>query len=293
MQIAKPFWSSATYLVYLGGLTVLGAALSALSYLSMHYGDAAYAGWALLVYVVLEAIAGALLPRHRITSGVFAFAAVFGFAGLALALWKWFGWIDGRSGTGSPFAGFHVSRLSLVLVVLLVAIAAVQVFRFPLLVILVVGLSWYLVTDLISNGGNWSAWVTLVFGLVLLLVAVAIDGGERRPYGFWVHVGAGLLFGGALLYFWHSGNWRWALIAVSAVVFMRLAPPTGRSSWAVIGSIGWLAAATHFTIEWWHHGVPIFGGGGGTTRGWVPPLVFAIAGFSLVAFGFALSRRER
>ena len=39
--VPKPRWTTASYLIYAGGLTVLGAALGALAYLSSQYGDAA------------------------------------------------------------------------------------------------------------------------------------------------------------------------------------------------------------------------------------------------------------
>ena len=52
--VLKPVWTTSSFLIYPGGLTVLGAALVALSYLAGQYGDVAYVGWALLVLVVLE-----------------------------------------------------------------------------------------------------------------------------------------------------------------------------------------------------------------------------------------------
>lgn len=290
MNILKPYWSSSTFLVYAGGATVLGAASSALGYLSSQYGAGAYAAWALLVFAVLFAIAAALRPARRVAAGVFAFVAVIAFIALLAALWKWFGWNPGAG--RSPFDGFHVARLGLELLVIVAAVAALRSFRAPLLVSIVAATSYLFVTDLISNGGNWSAWVSVVVGLVLLLVGVTLDAGVRRPYGFWVHVVAGATFGGALIFFWHSGNWRWALVAVASAVFVRIAVATRRSSWAVFGALGLLTAATHYTVEWWHRGLPFIGGTPGEPRGWVPGLVFAITGFLLVLLGFAASRRE-
>ena len=68
MDVVKPRWSSASYLLYTGGLTVLIAAVCSLGYLSRSYGSAAYVGWSLLILVVLKAIALAL-PAHEPLDG--------------------------------------------------------------------------------------------------------------------------------------------------------------------------------------------------------------------------------
>lgn len=289
MNVIKPTWSSWSFLVYAGGLTVLSASSAWLQYLSGRSGDAGYAGWALLVYALLLAVAlGFRRTDHPVSAGVFAFAAVIGLVVFVDALWKWFGW----NTSTSSLSGFHLPRLLLELIWLVAAIAAVRRFRFPLIVAQVVLAAWLLVTDLISNGGNWSAVVTLVVGLVYLMIALAIDGGDGRPYGFWLHAAAGLLVGGSLLWFWHGGNVEWTLIVISALVFVWFAGLVGRSSWAVLGAAGLLFAAIHFTLEWTHVNVPLFNGGHSSTRGWVPPLVFTCLGFLLVALGLRAARRD-
>ena len=42
MGVRKPVWTTSSFLIYLGGLTVLGAAIAALSYLANNYGDFGY-----------------------------------------------------------------------------------------------------------------------------------------------------------------------------------------------------------------------------------------------------------
>ena len=69
-------------------------------------------------------------------------------------------------------------------------------------------------------------------------MGLANDGGDTRPYGFWVHVVAGLTIGGALLYWWHSSDFQWALIIVVGLVFMAVGAGIRRSSYAVLGTIG-------------------------------------------------------
>jgi hypothetical protein len=302
MEIIKPRWSSSSFLVYAGVLTVGSAALDALVYLSSQYGDAAYAAWSLFILVVLLVLAHVWRDRSALTAGVFAFVAVGAFGGLVGALWNWFGWGVG----GSPFGGFNVARLAATLLVLLFAVAMIKRFRHPLLAFPIAVLSWFFATDLISNGGNWTAFVTAFAGVVLLIVGATLDRGSRRPYGFWVHFVAGLTLGSSLIYWWHSGDWRWAFVIVGGLAFIRVASATGRSSWAVFGAIGLSAAATHFSQKWAHQGVALPGTGltlpGATPtysasyaapREWVAPIVIAVLGFVYLVLARLVSRRER
>jgi len=100
------------------------------------------------------------------------------FAVFVGALWTWFGWLGSAS---SPFSGFEVSRLSLVLIVLIAALIALRIFRFPLIMLTVVQLTWFFVTDLLSGGGDWSAVVTFVSGLCFLAWARASTAVRTGP----------------------------------------------------------------------------------------------------------------
>ena len=158
------------------------------------------------------------------------------------------------------------------------------------------GLGWYFVTDLVSSGGNWSAWVTLFVGLFLFVMGLANDGGDTRPYGFWVHVVAGLTIGGALLYWWHSSDFQWALIIVVGLVFMAVGAGIRRSSYAVLGTIGLFLATWHYSL----------GGNPGTVRAtwcsamsrraarrsWAGPVAFLCLGLFLALLGMVLWRRD-
>src|SRR5512141_732345 len=99
-EMPKPVWKSSSFLVYTGGLPVLFAAIGALGYLAASYGDAAFAGWALLILVVLYGIAHAFKRRDRwVAAGIFAFASVIAWAFFIGALWVWFGWLSGHDVT--------------------------------------------------------------------------------------------------------------------------------------------------------------------------------------------------
>jgi hypothetical protein len=279
---AKPRWTSASYLLYLGAFTVLAASVAAYAYLSSRYGDGAFVGWTLLMLALLLALA-ALLRRGGpwIAGGLFASLSVSAFGTFVAALFTWWGW-DGESGNGSPFRGWHWVAWFLILVVLAASFAALRAYRFPLLVLTIALLVWFLVTDIVSGGGSWSAVVTLFIGIAYFFVAFVLN----RVYGFWVHVVSGLLVGGALLYWWHSSTADWWLVAIASLVFIAIGVGVARSSWAVIGSLGLLAAAVHFSIDW------ASGGAFGLpTKGWVPIVVGAVLGFVFVVLGLWGSRR--
>lgn len=289
MRERKPTWTSSSFLVYVGGLVVLGSAVGALGYLAGSYGNAAFAGWSLLVLAVLYGIANAFKRRgHWLTAGIFAYSSVIAWGVFVGALWVWFGWLSATDATRLPFHGFSLARLSLELLILMSVFADLRRFAFPFIASIGVLVGWLFVTDLISGGGSWSAVVTLLVGLVY----TAAGGTGDRPTAFWLHLAAGALIGGSILYWWHSGDLEWALVAVASLVYVGIAHLTGRSSWAVFATIGLLAAATHFANEWSRgHGgsfvtqfVPV------DVRGWVPPLVFAFVGFLLVALGIARRR---
>ncbi len=289
MDAVKPRWTTSSYLLYAGGLTVLAAALGALAYLSSQYGDAAYAGWAALVLAVLYGIAHAFRRQGRwVAAGIFAFASVIAWAAFVGALWAWFGWLHGSVSSSSPFAGFSVARLSLELLVLAAALDDLRRFRFPFIAAISVFVGWIFVTDLVSGGGNWSATVTLIVGLVYFAAGAASD----KPSGFWLHFAAGVLIGGSLLYWLHSGDTDWSLISVASLVYVLIGDRMHRASWAVFGTFGFFAAATHFSAEWAHGTLSLSPNIVSTFRGWVPSLVFAFVGFLLVALGLHSRRRH-
>jgi hypothetical protein len=292
MDAIRPRWAPWSYLLYAGGFVLLGAASGLLAWFAGHYSAFKYAVLSFLVFVAFAFVARSLRRdgSHPIAAGLFAFASVILFGAFVAALYTWFGW--NNVGT-SPFSGFNLARLTFVLLVLWAALVALRLFRFPLLVLPIAALSWFFVTDLVSGGGDWSAIVTFVVGFGFLGWARVFDSDERRPYGFWLHVAAGLTIGGSLLWFLHHGHFEWALIAVAGVLFVKLADSLDRASWAVFGSIGILVAATHFASAYSHTSISLGGVSNGDSRGWVPSLVFGIAGVLLLGLGGLLAARRR
>lgn len=308
-KAGKPTWTNSSFLLYAGGLIVLAAAVQALVVLAEDYGSGGFAGWSALVFGGLLLIAlGFKRAGEWIAAGVFVTSAVVGWAVFLGALEAWFGWLPESY---FPFRGFHVGVLAIAALAVAAALIALRRFRFPLLVALVAVAGWFFVADVISNGGNWTAVVTLLVGLGFFVAALRVDRKPDRQYAFWLHVAAGVTVGGALLWFWHSSDANFALVAAAGVVYVAIAVPTRRSSWAVLGAYGLYLSAVHFADKWSGSELeasaflfPLtfvysffypFGYYEGERRGtdWAPSLSYAVLGFILVALGLLLARRRQ
>jgi hypothetical protein len=284
MSVRKPRWDSGSFLLYLGLFTIAGAMSGAYSYLASQYGNFAFVGWTLLMLAILLVLA--VFVRRRgpwLAGGVFAYLAVTAFAAFVGAVFEWWGWGGADKSTG-PFDGWHWVLWLLLIIVLVATIAALRATKFPLLVISVCTIVWFLITDFLSGGGNWSAVVSLLIGIVYFFVGLAIN----RVYGFWVQFASATLVSGTLLYWWHSSTADWWLIAVAGVIWVATGTAVRRSIWTVYGALGLFAAATHFSIDWTTGNFSFFTG---PSRVWVPILVAAALGFLYVLLGLWASRR--
>src|SRR5207248_9013063 len=121
------------------------------------------------------------------------------------ALLDWFGLMPDIN-RGSACGGFRFWLLVVGISIVVASAIALRIFRFPLLVLVVAASAWFFVTDLVSGGGDWSAIVTIAYGLALLAVAMGYDNRGSRIYGFWLHVVAGLTIGGGPLWVLHRGE---------------------------------------------------------------------------------------
>lgn len=308
MTVVRVPWSGAAFLAYLGGFTVLFASLVLLAVQANEYGDAGLVFWAAVVFAVLAALAyAAVKTAHRVTAGLLGMVCVAAFAVLVGTLLAWFGWWPDE--WGPPFEHFNFWLLVLEALTLAAAVVAWRIFRFPLLVFVIALSAWYFVSDLISNGGDWSAVVTVLIGALFFVSAGAADAGESPVSGFWLHVASGLAIGGGLLWFFHDGDFDWILVGLAGLAYIAIGERLARSSWVVLGAWGLLQAATHFADKWSDvvagGFLPfdflllpffIFGedftGTDADKHQWAGPLIYAALGLVYIAFALILARRR-
>lgn len=308
MNAVRVPWSSASFLAYLGGLTILGAILSLLGVQSSEHGAFGFVFWSLFIFAVLAGFAYAARSfGHFVIAGLLSVSTVVAFVVFLGAVLDWFGWL---ADINEPtFEGFHVSLLFLELSLVVAAAVALRIFQFPLLVFLVAGGAWFFTTDFLSGGGDWSAILTIVIGFILLLAGIAVDDGSSRPFGFWLHVVAGLTLGGGLIWFFHDSGFDWIVIALIGLLYITLGDRLGRSSWVVLGAWGILQTTSYFADKWSEISLgffPVFylfpfvalsGFDGGfeerNAHEWAGPLAFAVAGIAFIWIGLWLARRRR
>jgi hypothetical protein len=305
VNVVRVPWSGPSFLAYLGGFTVLFATAGFLGVQAEERGAAGLTFWAALACGVVAAVA--LLARrtsHPVTAGLLAVVFVVAFGVFIGALFNWFGWLP--EDFDSAFGGFRLSVLVLELLVTAVAVVALLVFRFPLLVFVVAAGAWFFITDLLSNGGNWSAIVTIAVGLALLGAALVVDAGEARPGAFWLHVVSGLTIGGGLLWFFHESDLDWTLVALAGLCYIALGERLARSSWIVLGAWGLLQMASHFAEKWsgfadffffpFFYLFPFSLGftefGEPDRHPWVGPLIYAALGAVFFLMALLLARRR-
>ncbi len=286
MRETKPVWTSSSFLLYTGGLTVLGGGLGALGYLSGQYGGGARAAWALLVLSILYWLAhGFRRAGRQVAAGIFAFTAVLVWAAFLVLLFEWWGW----NGVNGSFKHWSWSREALWLLVLASAWDDRRRFGFPFIRLISAAVGWLFVIDSITAGGSFTAAVTLLIGVAYLVWGTI----HRTPSSFWLHLVGGLLIGGAIVYWAHTGDGEWAGVSVAALCFVLIAYATRRSSWAVLGTLGFFAATLHYLV-----GSPteiaraVSAGQTSGVSPWSPALAFGLLGFWLVLLGLLGRRRS-
>jgi hypothetical protein len=294
----KPIWTSSSFLIYTGGLTILGGAAAGLGYLSQNFDASARAMWSLLFLVIVYGAAHALLRRDRwLAAGILAFVSVILWAVFLIFLFLWWGW-DGVTGS---LANWSWSRMLFWILVLASASYDRLVFKFPFIRVISAVVFYLFLVDLLTSGhGNWFAFVTLFIGFLYLLVGSAL----HKPSAFWLHLVSGALIGAALLKWFHTSDFDFAMISIFSVVFVLVGFVTKRSSWAFYGTIGFFAATIHYVV-----GSPtaLFGGitqrcemslggpqvcTGSAISPWAPALALGLLGVWLMLLGMLGKRRR-
>ena len=246
----RPAWSGASFLLYAGAFTVLGALSVLLGSLAEMHGSTALIGWSALFLALLLAVAVAADRDGRlVVAGLSAFVAVAVAGVVAGSLLDAIGLADGAE----PFdRDLELAPFVIEVVVLAGALAAARRFRFPLLLLAATIATTVLVLDAtaaVFGTGNWIATVALLLGLVELAIARSFDASDHTGWAFWKHTAAALTIGGAALWFLDGNDVGWVVVGLLSLGYLALARSFARSVWAIVGALGLLLTTSHFVDE--------------------------------------------
>lgn len=284
----RPRWSSASALVYIGGVVVLSATGSLLGILGEDHGNAALVGFSALTTAIAVALALALQQAGRpVAAGVLATLAVVFFAVFVGSLETWIGILDEDAGDPDWQPGFLVLEL----LTIGAALVALQRFRAPLLM-LPIAVTFAL--TLIDLGAR--EYMAIIAGLILAAVGHAVDRAGREPYAMWLHLVGGASFGAGVLAL-VDGDAGWILVGLVSVAYVAGGYAFGRASYAVLGALGILATTTYFIqdgLSFVSFFIPLeVGEPGGGTDPWQIALYYVFAGLLIFALGLVGGRFAR
>lgn len=285
-----PRFQTAHILYYLGGLLAMGAMS-----LFMNLAWQRMGGWGLTGIALAYAVAGVWLTEYwlsrrqwRIPAGISAAFVVvltpLAVYGVQLAM----GWWE----TQAPYRDYHRlidgRWLAMELLTLVVGVAMLWRYRLPFLVMPLAVTLWYMSMDLTpwlltDPDVQWALrkWVSLWFGLGMVLLAVCVDlrVGRKPDFTFWLYHWGALAFWVALSWM-DSGN-EMARLAYMAVNLLLIAAGAvlARRVFAVLGGLGVAGYVGHLAYRVFQDSL-LF------------PLVLTAIGLAVVYLGILWQRHE-
>lgn len=256
-QDAPAGFRFAHLLYYLGGLIAIGAMT-----LFMTLGWQQYGGWALVGLGLLYALPALALAeglkqrRLWVPSGILAALVIcltpLTLYGLQVAL----GWWDPALDYRQYHTRIHGRWLSLELATLAVGWLMLWRYRQPFLLLPLAATLWYMSMDLslwLSGrdvaGWEFRQWVSLWFGLLMVLLAFWVDirNRSRRDFAFWLYLFGAITFWGGLCLLTDNGGGERLLFLLVNLVMIATGTLLARRVFVALGGLGlawylgWLA----------------------------------------------------
>jgi hypothetical protein len=253
-------FDTANVAYYLGALIVMAA----LGWL-MNLGWEQFGGTAVcllaILYAALFAFAGRTLwyqENLKVPGGLlFTLAvwmtplAIYGFE-QATGLWA--------QGAPPDFQGYHIwvkgSWIYMEIGTILVGLIALKFIRFPFLTFPIAFSLWYMSMDLTplligKPEFTWHErlWVSLIFGLVMLLGAYLIDRRTREDFAFWGYLFGLMAFWGGLSLMESSSEWKKFVYCLINLALIFLAVFLQRKMFVVFGALGVFGYLEHLSSE--------------------------------------------
>jgi hypothetical protein len=234
---------------YFGGMIIIGAMTFFFSLAWERVGGAGILALA-LAYGCLFGFLGPHLFHSRrlyVAGGLLTVVAVcmtpLAVYGLERALGWW------PQGNPASYHNYHVwvkgSWLFMELATLAAGAVALRFVKFPFLTAPMALTLWYMSMDLTpllfgkaDFTGSQQLWVSVIFGVVMLVLAYLVDRRTRDDYAFWLYLFGLAAFWGGLSLMDSGGPWSRFVYCVINIVLIAVSALLGRRVFAVFGSFG-------------------------------------------------------
>jgi hypothetical protein len=169
-------------------------------------------------------------------------------------------------------------------------------YRYPFLLMPVAVTLWYMSMDLVPflvgvqgnpddwfSGSAWALrkWISVAFGLVMLLVALLVDLRSRfsRDYAFWLYLFGLLAFWGGLSSM-HSGALAGKLVYLAInVLLILIGTLLARRAFAVFGGLGTMLVLGDLSYRYFKDS-------------WAFPIALTLIGFAIIGIGIWWQKHE-
>lgn len=137
------------------------------------------------------------------------------------------------------------------------SLAALRFFSFPFLTAPLFVAAWFLSIDSIpfffgiDSSTNQGCWVSLIFGLALVILGCVLDYKKKEQYSFWSYLFGTVSFWGGLncLVWDYQGEWVLAVYLVTNLLMMILSILLRRNVLMVFGAVGVFLYFGHLARE--------------------------------------------
>lgn len=284
-----PSFTFTNVLYYLGAMLAIGAMS-----LFMTVGWQALGGWGMFGIAVLYAGAALAASRVLLRRGLSTPAGILAALAIVLVPLAIYGaqeamglWSDGRA-----YREYHYwidARWAVMeLATLAAGVLVLFWYRLPFAVMPVAVTLWYMSMDLapLFAGGVDDDWkyrklVSMVFGIVMLAVALYVDARSRRrpDYAFWLYIFGTFAFWGALSMMSSDGQFGKFLYACLNVTLVMAGAVLGRRVLTACGALGLFGYLGYLSYSVFKDSI-LF------------PLALTVLGLALVAAGVWWQRHE-
>ncbi|MCY1421356.1 hypothetical protein D9M71_370070 [compost metagenome] len=274
---------------YFGALLIMGAMGWLLTEAWMNIGDVALLAIA-LIYMGLFTVTGVSLWKRdlQIPGGLLGAVAVSLTPLAVFAIERLTGlWPlgDSQGDYNDYYRYVQGGWLAMEIATVIAGLLMLRLLPFPFIVMPMAVALWFMSMDLteLAYGSPFSweqrRWVSLWFGLVLLLASLLVDGRSRKDFAFWGYFAGLLAFWGGLSLMDSGSELGKAIYCLINLGLMGIAVLLRRPLFMVFGALGVAAYLGYLASEVFEDSL-LF------------PIVLTLIGLGVIALGIAYQKRR-